>query len=92
MTGRPGPTVLVIGDFFTAGYFPLFLSQHIGRAIWLHRQCGFDWNWIEKFNPDEVWWAPTERFLVCDPGVRPHNFAGAGEDRGLVGVGGTSPD
>ena len=92
-SGRPGPTVMVIGDSFTASYFPPMLAQHVGRAIWLnHRECGFDWNWIDKFQPDEVWWAPTERFLICDEGVRPLNFAGSGEDRGQVGVGGTSPD
>jgi alginate O-acetyltransferase complex protein AlgJ len=74
---RPGPTIMVIGDSFTASYFPLMLMQHVGRAIWLnHRQCGFDWNWIDKFKPDEVWWVPTERFLICDEGVRPLNFAG----------------
>ncbi len=72
---RPGPTIMVIGDSFTASYFPLMLLQHVGRAIWLnHRQCGFDWKWIEKFKPDEVWWVPTERFLICDDGVRPLNF------------------
>ena len=92
-SGRPGPTIMVIGDSFTASYFPPMLAEHVGRAIWLnHRECGFDWSWIDKLKPDEVWWTPTERFLVCDQGVRPQNFAGAGEDRGLVGVGETSPD
>ncbi len=74
-TGRPGPTIMVIGDFFTQGYFPLMLSQHGGRAIWIHHhECGFDWKLIDKFRPDEVWWAPTERFLLCDPGVAPIDF------------------
>jgi alginate O-acetyltransferase complex protein AlgJ len=92
-SGRPGPTVMVIGDSFTAAYFPPMLLQHVGRAVWLnHRECGFDWNWIDKFQPDEVWWVPTERFLICDEGVRPLNFAGAGEARGPVRVGGASPD
>ena len=76
-TGKPGPTIMVIGDSFTASYFPLMLSEHVGRAIWVHhRQCGFDWKLIDRFHPDEVWWAPTERFLLCDPGVRPIDFAG----------------
>ena len=89
---RPGPTIMVIGDSFTASYFPPMLLQHAGRAIWLnHRECGFDWNWIERFQPDEVWWVPTERFLICDEGVRPLNFAAPGEG-GPVRVGGTSPD
>lgn len=76
-TGNPGPTVMVIGDSFTAGYFPQMLSQHVGRAVWVHHhQCGFDWKLIDRFRPDEVWWAPTERFLVCDPGVHPLDFSG----------------
>jgi alginate O-acetyltransferase complex protein AlgJ len=74
-TGAPGPTILVIGDSFTASYFPLMLSQHGGRAIWIHHhECGFDWKLIDKYRPDEVWWVPTERYLVCDPGVTPLNF------------------
>ena len=74
-TGKPGPTIMVIGDSFTAGYFPLMLSQHVGRAIWVHHhECGFDWKLIDRLRPDEVWWAPTERFLVCDPGARPIDF------------------
>ena len=75
VTDRPGPTIMVIGDSFTQGYFPLMLSQHAGRVIWLHHhECGFDWRLIDKFRPDEVWWAPTERFLLCDPGVTPIDF------------------
>jgi alginate O-acetyltransferase complex protein AlgJ len=74
-TGRPGPTIMVIGDSFTQDYFPLMLSQHAGRAIWIHHhECGFDWKMIDKFRPDEVWWTPTERFLLCDPGVTPVDF------------------
>ena len=93
-SGRPGPTVMVIGDSFTASYFPPMLMQHVGRAVWLnHRECGFDWSSVDKFQPDEVWWAPTERFLVCDEGVRPLNFAGrSGDDRGPVWVRGAARD
>ena len=92
-SARPGPTIMVIGDSFTASYFPPMLAQHAGRAIWLnHRECGFDWAEVERLQPDEVWWIPTERFLICDEGVRPLNLAGASTDRGLVGVRGTSPD
>jgi alginate O-acetyltransferase complex protein AlgJ len=75
VSGKPGPTILVIGDSFTTNYFPLFLSQHVGRAIWIHHQyCGFDWNSIEKLKPDEVWWTPVERFLVCAPGQYPRGL------------------
>ncbi len=75
--GKPGPTILIIGDSFTASYFPIMLAPHVGRAIWIHHhECGFDWSAIDRFHPDEVWWAPTERFLICDPHVRPLNFPG----------------
>ena len=70
-TGKSGPTILVIGDLFTASYFPAMLAQHVGRAIWVHydyKGCGFDWTLIERFRPDEVWWAPVERALICDSG------------------------
>ena len=75
-TGRPGPTVMIIGDSFTHGYFPLMLSQRdVSRIVWIHHhECGFDWKLIDKFRPDEVWWAPTERFLLCDPGLTPIDF------------------
>jgi alginate O-acetyltransferase complex protein AlgJ len=76
-SGKPGPTIMVIGDSFTTAYFPLMLLPHVGRAIWIHHQhCGFDWKWIAKFKPDEVWWTPVERFLICDPGAHPLDFAG----------------
>jgi len=29
---------------------------------------------IDRFHPDEVWWMPNERFLICDPGAEPANF------------------
>jgi alginate O-acetyltransferase complex protein AlgJ len=76
VSGKPGPTILVIGDSFTTGYFPQFLAPRVRRAIWIHHQyCGFDWNWIDKLKPDEVWWTPVERFLVCAPGQSPKNLA-----------------
>jgi alginate O-acetyltransferase complex protein AlgJ len=78
VTGQPGPTILVIGDSFTTGFFPLFLSQHVGRAIWIHhRHCGFDWSSIDELRPDEVWWTPVERFLVCRPGQYPAGLSTA---------------
>jgi alginate O-acetyltransferase complex protein AlgJ len=73
----PGPTVMIVGDSFTMNFLAPMLAPHTGRVIWLHHQyCGFDWKWIDKLHPDEVWWMPTERFLVCKPGMRPLDFAG----------------
>lgn len=63
---RPGPTIMIIGDSFTASFFPPMLLQHAGRVVWLfHYWCAFDWKWIDQFHPDEVWWMPTERYLIC---------------------------
>ena len=76
-SGRPGPTIMVIGDSFTMDFFGPMLLQHAGRVIWLHHEyCGFDWKWIDELRPDEVWWAPVERFLICRPGRHPIGFAG----------------
>ena len=67
---------MIFGDSFTGGYFAPLLLQHAGRVIWLdHRFCGFDWKAIDRFHPDEVWWMPNERFLICAPGARPLDFA-----------------
>ena len=75
-SGRPGPTVMIVGDSFTGAHFEPMLLEHVGRVVWLSSQhCGFDWSAIDRFRPDEVWFMPNERFLVCDPGVRPLNFA-----------------
>ena len=76
-SGKPGPTVMIVGDSFTTIDFALMLLQHAGRVVWLdHHHCRFDWAAIDRFRPDEVWWMPNERFLVCDPGVRLLGLAG----------------
>ncbi|MGH6798905.1 MAG: alginate O-acetyltransferase AlgX-related protein [Roseiarcus sp.] len=74
---KPGPTIMLLGDSFTGGFFDRMLLPHAGRLIWLeHRKCEFDWKAIARFHPDEVWWMPNERFLVCDPGAQPVGFTG----------------
>jgi alginate O-acetyltransferase complex protein AlgJ len=71
-SAKTGPTILILGDSFTAGFFPPMVLQHAGRVVWMsHMVCGFDWDEVEKYRPDEVWWMPTERFLVCLPGAKP---------------------
>ena len=72
-TGKPGPTILVVGDLFTFNYFPLMLAPHVARAIWVHYDysgCGFDWSLIDRFHPDEVWWVRVERVLICETGAQ----------------------
>jgi alginate O-acetyltransferase complex protein AlgJ len=73
---KPGETIMILGDSFTQAYFPPMLLKHVGQVIWQHHQyCGFDWNLIDRFHPDEVWWMPAERYLVCLlPNVRPEGF------------------
>jgi alginate O-acetyltransferase complex protein AlgJ len=74
---RQGATVMIIGDSFTYNVAPVLL-MHIGRVVWLHHQsCGFDWKLIDRFRPDEVWWMPTERLILCDANVHPDGFPGA---------------
>jgi alginate O-acetyltransferase complex protein AlgJ len=76
-SGRAGPTIMVIGDSFAGAHIEPMLLQHAGRVVWLaSNHCRFDWAAIDRFRPDEVWWMPNERFLICDPGVRPLDFAG----------------
>ena len=76
-SGRPGRTIMIIGDSFTGAHLEPMALQHAGRVVWLASQhCGFDWRSIDRFRPDEVWWMPNERFLICDPGVRPQGLAG----------------
>jgi hypothetical protein len=73
---RPdGETIMVIGDSFTGGVFPDMVLAHAGRFAWTHHQfCAFDWKWIDQFHPDEVWWMPTERYIVCTPGLHPKDM------------------
>ena len=67
-----GETVMIVGDSFTMYYFAPMLFNHVGRVVWQHHKlCGFDWKLIDRFRPDEVWWMPTERSLLCGPNVRP---------------------
>jgi alginate O-acetyltransferase complex protein AlgJ len=74
---RPGPTIMIFGDSFTQDYIPRMALQHSGRVVWLqHHKCSFDWTAIDRFHPDEVWWMPNERFLICDPGAEPADFTG----------------
>lgn len=61
-----GPTIMVVGDSFTQSLFTPLTLAHAGRFIWTHHLgCGLDWKWVEFFHPDEIWWMPTERALIC---------------------------
>ena len=76
-SGRPGKTIMVVGDSFTKSYLAPMLLKDVGRVVWQHHKwCAFDWKMIDRFQPDEVWWMPTERYLLCSPNVRPEGFPG----------------
>ena len=65
-TGRDGPTVLVIGDSFTRGFWQDYFALHAERYVWMHHeQCGFKPSVIEHYAPDIVILAPTERQMFC---------------------------
>ena len=34
-SGKAGPTILILGDFFTAAFFPPMVLQHAGRVVWM---------------------------------------------------------
>lgn len=65
-TGRHGPTVVVIGDSFTRGFWQDYFALHAGRYVWMHHeQCGFMTSVVESFSPEIVILAPTERQMFC---------------------------
>jgi hypothetical protein len=63
---RDGPTVVVIGDSFTQGFWQDYFSLHARRYVWIHHeQCGFVVALVESFDPQIVILAPTERQMFC---------------------------
>jgi alginate O-acetyltransferase complex protein AlgJ len=74
-TGHPGPTVLVIGDSFSADFLPAYFAAHVGRFAWIHHQwCGFDWNVFDAVRPDYVVLMPTDRWGGCRKHARPSHM------------------
>ena len=70
-----GETLLILGDSFTRSFFPPLLVSNVGKLVWRHHGgCSFDWALIDQVHPNEVWWMPTERLLVCLH--RPEHFPG----------------
>jgi alginate O-acetyltransferase complex protein AlgJ len=65
-TGRAGPTVLVLGDSFTRYFWQDYFGLHAGRYVWIHGElCNFRSELIDRYRPDIVVYAPTERFMFC---------------------------
>ena len=65
-TGRDGPTVVVIGDSFTRGFWKDYFSLYAGKFVWIHHEeCGFFVSVVEAYHPDIVILAPVERQMFC---------------------------
>jgi alginate O-acetyltransferase complex protein AlgJ len=65
-TGRGGPTVVVIGDSFTRGFWNDYFGLHAGKYVWIHHEeCGFFVGVVEAYHPDIVILAPVERQMFC---------------------------
>lgn len=65
-TGRAGPRIMVIGDSFTQGLWSGLLASRASAFAWMHhRYCRFDMGAVERFRPDILIYAPTERSLPC---------------------------
>lgn len=69
-----GASVLVLGNSFTLNFAPFFLANGARFEGLAHERCGFDWKIIEENRPKEVWWMPTERFMLCANNVRPRRM------------------
>ncbi len=76
---HPGPTLLVIGDSFTRALLPPLLLARLGRVVWVyHDLCRFDFGVVDRVRPAQVWYMPTERRMLCDPGAYPAGLPGGG--------------
>ena len=62
----PGPTVAVVGDSFTRGYWQDYFARRAGRYIWMHHElCGFRYSVLDEHAPELVILAPAERQMFC---------------------------
>ena len=65
-TDRAGPTVLVIGDSFTQRFWQDYFGLHARRYLWIHHEnCRFARDIFDRYKPDVVILAPTERLMFC---------------------------
>jgi alginate O-acetyltransferase complex protein AlgJ len=70
--GSAGTRIAVVGDSFTDPQFTQMLRATAGQAVWFaHLGCTFDWQGLLALKPNEVWYMPVERFMVCKHNARP---------------------
>lgn len=63
---RAHPTVLVIGDSYTADFWPQYFRRAGTSMAWIHQaECRFDRRILERVKPDIVVLAPVSRFESC---------------------------
>lgn len=67
-----GPRVLILGDSFTFGLWPLlFVNADASVVAWMHASrkvlgsCDFNFDDVKRFRPDLLIYARTERFFPC---------------------------
>ncbi|MGE4373613.1 MAG: hypothetical protein AB7E29_12090 [Xanthobacter sp.] len=71
-TGHAGPRIMVVGDSFTQNFWRGLLADRSSAYVWIHHNsCGFDQGVIDRFKPDILIYAPTERSFPCKPQHRP---------------------
>jgi alginate O-acetyltransferase complex protein AlgJ len=84
---RPGEGagIFVLGDSFTQLFWqPLLMHGGADRFAWMHfGKCSFDFRDVQRFRPNYVIIAPTERFLPCPaknwPEGLPHEAGSSGK-------------
>ncbi len=78
-TGHAGPTVLFIGDSYSADFMPPYFAAHVGRFAWIHQQwCRFDWRVFDVVRPDYVVLMPVDRWASCEKRGRPLHMPRSG--------------
>lgn len=73
-----GARVLIMGDSFTAGLWQrLFVNADVSVVGWMHAShtvsgmCDFNFEDVQRFRPDLLIYARTERFFICPPDAWP---------------------
>jgi hypothetical protein len=63
---RPGPSVLIIGDSYTAEYMPPLFQRAGVSLTWVHQaECRFDRRVFDRLRFDVVLLMPSTRFAEC---------------------------
>jgi hypothetical protein len=63
---RLHPTVLVIGDSYTADFWPQYFRRAGVTLAWINQaDCRFDRRIYDRIKPDIVVLAPTSRLEAC---------------------------